>query len=41
MFERFTVPTREAIVRAREEARAAQAPLIGTEHLLLDRKSVV
>jgi ATP-dependent Clp protease ATP-binding subunit ClpA len=44
MFERFTVPAREAVVRARDEARAAHAPQIGTEHLLLalldDRASV-
>jgi ATP-dependent Clp protease ATP-binding subunit ClpA len=35
MFERFTIAARETVVRAREEARAAQAPQIGTEHLLL------
>lgn len=35
MFERFTVSAREVVVRAREEARTAKAPLIGTEHLLL------
>lgn len=35
MFERFTVPARETVVRARNEALALRAPLIGTEHLLL------
>ncbi len=35
MFERFTVPAREVVVRARDEAKATNAPLIGTEHLLL------
>jgi ATP-dependent Clp protease ATP-binding subunit ClpA len=35
MFERFTKDARETVVRAQEEARAAGAGHIGTEHLLL------
>jgi ATP-dependent Clp protease ATP-binding subunit ClpA len=35
MFERFTQPAREVVVRAQEEARALGHPWLGTEHLLL------
>lgn len=35
MFERFTKPAREAVVRAQEEARDLNHGWIGTEHLLL------
>lgn len=35
MFERFTVPARETVVRARAEAIAMRHGFIGTEHLLL------
>jgi ATP-dependent Clp protease ATP-binding subunit ClpA len=35
MFERFTAPARECVLRAREEAQALHAPMIGTGHLLL------
>ena len=35
MFERFTHGAREAVVRARAEARSLQQSPIGTEHLLL------
>jgi ATP-dependent Clp protease ATP-binding subunit ClpA len=35
MFERFTEPAREMVVRANTEARELHHPVIGTEHLLL------
>lgn len=35
MFERFTRPAREVVVRAQEEARGLGHDWIGTEHLLL------
>jgi ATP-dependent Clp protease ATP-binding subunit ClpA len=35
MFERFTEPARQVVVRAQEEARAFGHPWLGTEHLLL------
>jgi ATP-dependent Clp protease ATP-binding subunit ClpA len=35
MFERFSTPAREVVVRARQEAKSLHHPRIGTEHLLL------
>jgi ATP-dependent Clp protease ATP-binding subunit ClpA len=35
MFERFSTPAREVVVRARQEAQSLRHPRIGTEHLLL------
>jgi ATP-dependent Clp protease ATP-binding subunit ClpA len=35
MFERFTEPARQVVVRAQEEARVLHSGRIGTEHLLL------
>jgi len=35
MFERFTRPAREVVLRAKVEARDLHNPVIGTEHLLL------
>jgi ATP-dependent Clp protease ATP-binding subunit ClpC len=35
MFEPFTEPAREAVVRAQEEARSLGHNYIGTEHILL------
>lgn len=35
MFERFTVPARQAVVDAQQEARRLRAQRVGTEHLLL------
>jgi ATP-dependent Clp protease ATP-binding subunit ClpA len=35
MFERFTAPAREVVVRAQEEASTLGHPAIGSEHLLL------
>ncbi len=35
MFERFTQPARQVVVRAQEEARTFRHPWLGTEHLLL------
>lgn len=35
MFERFSTPAREVVVRARQEAQGLRHPRIGTEHLLL------
>lgn len=35
MFERFTDSARQIVVQAQVQARALQAPKIGTEHLLL------
>src|SRR6266516_1672615 len=35
MFERFTEPARQVVVRAQEEARSFGHPWLGTEHLLL------
>jgi ATP-dependent Clp protease ATP-binding subunit ClpA len=35
MFERFTQPARQVVVRAQEEARSFRHPWLGTEHLLL------
>jgi ATP-dependent Clp protease ATP-binding subunit ClpA len=35
MFERLTVPAREVVMRARDEAKQLHHPMIGTEHLLL------
>ncbi len=35
MFERFTVPARETVIRAQAEAKAFNHHLVGTEHLLL------
>jgi ATP-dependent Clp protease ATP-binding subunit ClpA len=35
MFERFSTPARDVVVRARQEAQDLRHPRIGTEHLLL------
>jgi ATP-dependent Clp protease ATP-binding subunit ClpA len=35
MFERFTPPARQVVVRAQEEARALRHDHLGTEHILL------
>ncbi len=35
MFQRFTQPARQVVVRAQEEARTFRHPWLGTEHLLL------
>jgi ATP-dependent Clp protease ATP-binding subunit ClpA len=35
MFERFTAPARNVVVRAQDEARQLRQPYVGTEHLLL------
>jgi ATP-dependent Clp protease ATP-binding subunit ClpC len=35
MYERFTEPTRQAVVRAQEEARLMRHAHVGTEHLLV------
>jgi ATP-dependent Clp protease ATP-binding subunit ClpC len=35
MFDRFTEPTRQAVVRAQEEARLMRHAHVGTEHLLV------
>ena len=35
MFERFTVPAKEAVVGAQQEARRLHSRRVGTEHLLL------
>jgi ATP-dependent Clp protease ATP-binding subunit ClpA len=40
MFERFTMPARESIRRAQEEARELRHPSIGTEHVLLGVSAV-
>ncbi|TML01453.1 MAG: Clp protease, partial [Actinobacteria bacterium] len=39
MFERFTDPARQVVVRAQEEARSLQHGYLGTEHLLLGLES--
>jgi ATP-dependent Clp protease ATP-binding subunit ClpA len=35
MFDRFTPPARQVVVRAQDEARTFRHPWLGTEHLLL------